>query len=75
MYGIKANDNWKVPLAIPSRFLPDNAFYAPLAHRQSNNVAQIWVPSKKNSDPYIYIYSQVDADSGNYIDGMVSYPY
>lgn len=75
VWGIKANNNWKVPLAIPSRFLPDNAFYAPLAHRQSNNVAQVWVPSKKGSDPYIYIYSQVDTDSSNYIDGMVSYLY
>lgn len=75
VYGIKANDNWKVPLAIPAQFLPDTAFYAPLAHRQSNNVAQLWVPKKGGSDPYLYIYTQVDAEWDNYINGIVSYPY
>ena len=75
VYGIKANDAWKVPLAIPAQYLPDKAFYAPLAHRQSNNVAQLWVPEKSHSDPYLYIYSQVDANWDNYINGVVSYPY
>lgn len=75
VYGIKANDAWKVPLAIPEQYLPDKEFYAPLAHRQSNNVAQLWVPAKSNSDLYLYIYSQVDANWGNYISGVVSYPY
>mgnify|MGYP006895641806 CR=1 FL=1 len=53
----------------------DTAFYAPLAHRQSNNVAQLWVPAKSNGDLYLYIYSQVDANWDNYINGVVSYPY
>lgn len=75
MYGIKANDNWKVPLAIPVQFLPDKAFYMPLAHRQSNNVAQLWVPAKGESNPYLYIYTQVDANWDNYINGVVSYFY
>ena len=75
VYGIKANDAWKVPLAIPPQHLPDTAFYAPLAHRQSNNVAQLWVPAKSNGDLYLYIYSQVDANWDNYINGVVSYPY
>lgn len=75
VYGIKANAAWKVPLAIPPQYLPDTAFYAPLAHRQSNNVAQLWVPEKSNGDLYLYIYSQVDANWDNYINGVVSYPY
>ena len=75
MYGIKANDNWKVPLAIPAQFLPDKAFYTPLAHRQSNNVAQLWVPAKGESDPYLYIYTQVDANWYNCINGGASYFY
>lgn len=73
VYGIKANNNWKVPLAIPAQFLPDKAFYMPLAHRQSNNVAQLWVPAKGESDPYLYIYTQVDASWDNYINGVASY--
>ena len=75
VYGLKANDAWKVPLAIPPQYLPDTAFYAPLAHRQSNNVAQLWVPAKSNVDLYLYIYSQVDVNWDNYINGVVSYPY
>ena len=74
-YGIKANNNWKVPLAIPAQYLPDVAFYAPLALRQSNNVAQLWVPNKGHEDPFLYIYTQVDANWENYIAGVVSYPY
>ena len=75
VYGIKANDNWKVPLAIPEQFLPDKSFYMPLAHRQSNNVAQLWVPAKGESNLYLYIYTQVDANWDNYISGVVSYFY
>ena len=75
VYGIKANNNWKVPLAIHPRFLPEKAFYAPLAHRQSNNVAQLWVPAKSERDLYLYIYTQVDANWDNYINGVVSYFY
>ena len=75
VYGIKANDSWKVPLAIHPRFLPEKAFYAPLAHRQSNNVAQLWVPEKSGRDLYLYIYTQVDANLDNYVNGVVSYFY
>lgn len=75
VYGINANDNWKVPLAIPEQFLPNKAFYMPLAHRQSNNVAQLWVPAKGESNLYLYIYTQVDANWENYINGVVSYFY
>ena len=75
VYGIKANDSWKVPLVIHPRFLPEKAFYAPLAHRQSNNVAQLWVPAKGGRDLYLYIYTQVDANLDNYVNGVVSYFY
>lgn len=75
VYGIKANSGWKVSLAIPNRFLPDDGFYAPLAHRQSNNVAQLWVPAKRNDDLYLYIYTQVDTNQANCVNGVVSYPY
>lgn len=74
-YGIKANNNWKVPLAIPAQYLPDMAFYAPLSLRQSNNVAQLWVPNKDHEDPFLYIYTQVDVNWENYVTGVVSYPY
>lgn len=75
VYGIAANDNWKVPAAIPTRFLPDNGSYSALAHRQSNNVAQLWIPSKTSSDQHLYIYSQVSATFDTIINGIVSYIY
>ena len=56
-------------------YLPDASSYAPLAHRQSNNVAQLWVPAKGESDLYLYIYTQVDANWDNYISGVASYFY
>ena len=75
VYGINAGENWMVPAAIPYRFQPVSAFYAPLAHRQSNNVAQLWVPAKGENDPSLYIYSHVNATWDNYISGSVSYFY
>lgn len=75
VYGIGANSGWKVPLAIPEQFLPDMAFYAPLAHRQSNNVAQLWVPRKDGEDRFLYVYTQVETNQDNIINGVVSYPY
>ena len=75
VYGINANDNWKVPLAMPAQFLPDKSSYMPLAHRQSNNVAQLWVPAKGDSNQYLYIYTQVDTNQNNCINGVASYFY
>ena len=75
VYGINANDNWMVPLAMPAQYLSDASFYAPLAHRQSNNVSQLWIPSKTTSDQHLYIYSQVNATTDTIITGIVSYPY
>lgn len=75
VYGINANDNWMVPLTIPAQYLSDASSYAPLAHRQSNNVAQLWIPSKTTSDQHLYIYSHVSATANTIITGIVSYPY
>ena len=75
VYGIDANANWKVPAAIPTRFLPDSGSYSALAHRQSNNVAQLWIPPKTSSDQHLYIYSQVSATAETIINGFVSYLY
>ena len=75
VYGINANDNWMVPLAMPAQYLSDGSSYAPLAYRQSNNVAQLWIPSKTTSDQHLYIYSQVDATADTIITGIVSYLY
>lgn len=75
VYGIAANSNWKVPTTIPARFLPDSGSYVPLAHRQSNNIAQLWIPQKTNSDQHLYIYSQIDSTNESIINGFVSYLY
>lgn len=62
--------------AIPTTFRPDDSFYSPLVHRQSNNVGQIWVPSKKNSDPYVYVYAGVaPLGTKNALSGTVSWIY
>lgn len=46
---------------IPATFRPELGFYSPLAHRQSNNVGQIWVPAKIDNDPYVYIYASISS--------------
>ena len=75
VYGISANSGWKVPATIPTRFLPDDGSYLPLAHRQSNNIAQLWIPEKTNGDQHLYIYSQINSTNENVINGIVSYLY
>ena len=62
---------------IPKEFRPERSFYSPLAHRQSNNVGQIWIPGKRDvADQYVYIYAAV-ASSGftNALYGSVSWMY
>lgn len=61
---------------IPKEFRPDMSFYSPLAHRQSNNVGEIWIPGKTDNEPYVYIYAGV-ASSGltNALYGTVSWIY
>lgn len=75
VYGINANTNWEVPAAIPTKFLPDNGSYLALAHRQSNNVAQLWIPPKKSSNQHLYIYSQINATFDTIVNGIVSWIY
>lgn len=63
-------------VTIPAELRPYIGFYSPLAHRQSNNIGQIWIPSKIDRDPYVYIYAAV-ASSGlaNSLYGTVSWIY
>lgn len=74
--GVNVETPFKVSDIIPARFRPDCDFYGPLVHRQSNNIGQIWVPDKKNSDSHVYIYAGV-APSGhsNSLYGTVSWIY
>lgn len=61
---------------IPTELRPDIGFYSPLAHRQSNNVGQVWIPSKIDNDPYVYIYASVGSSGlTNSLYGTVSWIY
>lgn len=74
--GVNVGTPWKVPSVIPVKFRPDDNFYSPLVHRQSNNVGQIWIPGKKADDPYIYIYAGVASSANNNsLNGTVSWIY
>ena len=67
---------WKIPEIIPEEFRPDTGFYSVLAHRQSNNIGQIWVPAKIDKDPHMYIYAGVaPSGSTNSLYGTVSWIY
>lgn len=74
--GVNVGTPWKIPEVIPKKFRPDLGFYSVLAHRQSNSIGQIWVPSKIDNDPHAYIYAGV-APSGNTnsLYGVVSWIY
>lgn len=74
--GVDVGTPFKVPDIIPARLRPDVAFYDALAHRQSNNIGQIWVPCKTDSEPHVHIYAGV-APSGhnNALFGSVSWIY
>lgn len=58
---VKVGTPFKVPVVIPAKFRPVCNFYSPLAHRQSNNLGQIWIPNKADTDPYVYLYASVAA--------------
>lgn len=74
--GVSVGAPLKVPDIIPARFRPDDEFYSTLAHRQSNNIGQIWVPNKTASDPYVYIYAGVEPSGHtNALFGSVSWIY
>lgn len=74
--GVGVGTPWKVPEIIPEKFRPNIGFYSALAHRQSNNIGQIWVPSKIDKDPHVYIYAGVaPSGSANSLYGTVSWVY
>lgn len=74
--GVNVEAPWKIPEVIPAKFRPNLGFYSVLAHRQSNNVGQIWIPAKVDTDPYVYIYAGVaPSGSDNSLYGMVSWIY
>lgn len=61
---------------IPKEFRPGSSFYSPLAHRQSNNIGQIWIPGKTDNEPYVYIYASVaSSELTNSLYGNVSWIY
>lgn len=74
--GIVANGSWTVPDTIPREFLPDESSYAPLSHRQSDHVAQIWIPGKNLETSNLVIYSAIDTNgTGARIFGIISWVY
>nr|WP_073294087.1 hypothetical protein [Parolsenella massiliensis] len=76
--GIGAGAPWAVPNVIARKFLPQSGLYVPLAHRQSNNIAQVWIPGQSdvNSDGKLYIYSGMNTDdNSSRISGNVTWIY
>lgn len=76
--GIGVGTSWAVPHAIAKKFLPPAGLYAPLSHRQKNNVAQVWIPGQgdANSDGKLYIYSSMATDDNlSRISGVVTWIY
>lgn len=67
---------WKIPEVIPRKFRPEFSFYNALAHRQSNDIGQIWIPSKTADDDHLYVYAGVStASSTNGLNGTVTWIY
>lgn len=67
---------WKIPEVIPREFRPEFSFYNPLVHRQSNNIGQIWIPSKTTDDDHLYVYAGVSTHtSANGLNGTVTWIY
>lgn len=76
VFGLGANSEYKISNTIDAKYLPDIVCYCPLAYRQSNNVASVWIPSKTYEDNHLYIYSTYDNSiSLNSINGIVSWAY
>lgn len=72
--GITANGLWTVPNTIPREFLPEESTYAPLCHRQSDHLAQIWIPGKNLETSNLIIYSALDStNTSERIFGIVSW--
>lgn len=67
---------WKIPEVIPREFRPEFSFYNALVHRQSNNIGQIWIPSKTTDDAHLYVYAGVSTHSStNGLNGTVTWIY
>lgn len=67
---------WKIPEVIPREFRPEFSFYNTLVHRQSNNIGQIWIPSKTTDDDHLYVYAGVSTHSStNGLNGTVTWIY
>lgn len=67
---------WKIPEVIPREFRPEFSFYNALVHRQSNNIGQIWIPSKTTDDDHLYVYAGVPTTSStNGLNGTVTWIY
>lgn len=74
--GIAANGSWTVPNTIPREFWPDESSYTPLCHRQSDHLAQIWIPGKNSETSNLVIYSALDTTStSERIYGVISWVY
>lgn len=67
---------WKIPNVIPYKFRPEFNFYGTLAHKQSNNIGQMWIPGKYADDVHIYIYAGISTHSKtNSLNGSVTWIY
>lgn len=67
---------WKIPEVIPRNFRPEFSFYNALVHKQSNNIGQIWIPSKTTDDDHLYVYAGVSTHSRtNALNGTVAWIY
>lgn len=67
---------WKIPEVIPLKFRPEFSFYNALVHKQSNNIGQIWIPSKTTDDDHLYVYAGVPTNSRtNGLNGTVTWIY
>lgn len=76
VFGLGVNSEYKIANTIDAKYLPDRVCYCPLAYRQSNNVANVWIPDKTVEDNHLYIYSTYDnSTSANSINGIVSWVY
>lgn len=74
--GLGVNSEYKIANTIDAKYLPDLVCYCPLAYRQSNNVANVWIPAKTLEDNHLYIYSTYDNSTNlNSINGIVSWVY
>ncbi|MBO9161985.1 MAG: hypothetical protein J7E10_13720 [Escherichia coli] len=74
--GMDPGTPWKIPNVIPYKFRPEFNFYGTLVHKQSNNIGQVWIPSKHADDEHMYIYAGVPTHSRtNSLNGSATWIY